>query len=96
MRLWGLFSIGAVLSNCGPCVNAVLAAQRSDGGWGQLEEMDSDAYATGQTMYILHATGFDPANAIMHRAAALLLKTQGPRRWLLAGDSALAAHPAVL
>ena len=94
-------------ANCGDCFDrrsaerlrsardAVLAAQRSDGGWGQLEEMDSDAYATGQTMYILHATGFDPADAIMQRGSPLLLKTQrNDGYWLV--TSRLAAHPAVL
>ena len=35
----------------------LLAAQRADGGWGQLPSMASDAYATGQTLVALHESG---------------------------------------
>ncbi len=31
----------------------ILDDQQEDGGWGQLEKMGSDAYATGQTLFIL-------------------------------------------
>ena len=31
----------------------IIKRQREDGGWAQLSEMESDAYATGQTLYTL-------------------------------------------
>jgi N-acyl-D-amino-acid deacylase len=34
-------------------VNRILRNQNDDGGWGQTEDMPSDAYATGQTLLIL-------------------------------------------
>src|SRR5205085_3305953 len=35
----------------------ILALQRADGGWGQRDEMASDAYATGLTLYALLESG---------------------------------------
>lgn len=47
--------------------NDLLAMQRQDGGWSQLPEMESDAYATGSVLVALHHTGqsatTDPAYA---------------------------------
>jgi hypothetical protein len=54
----------------------LLALQREDGGWGQLPTMMSDAYATGQAMYALHASGVPPSNAAYRKAAQYLLRTQ--------------------
>ena len=36
---------------------ALLAQQRPDGGWAQLPSLDSDAYATGQALVALQASG---------------------------------------
>ena len=36
---------------------ALLGAQRTDGGWAQLATLESDSYATGQSLYALHVTG---------------------------------------
>jgi len=58
----------------------VLDAQREDGGWSQLDSMDSDAYATGQALYVLLETaGSDPPEAFqkgVERGVAFLLKTR--------------------
>ena len=48
---------------------AVMKAQRPDGGWAQLDEMESDAYATGQTLYVLQATGLDATQECYERRA---------------------------
>ncbi len=56
----------------------ILKDQHADGGWSQLEEMASDAYATGQTLFILQETGagsIEAASAI-ERGVAFLLKTR--------------------
>jgi hypothetical protein len=55
----------------------LLQTQRPDGGWAQLENMDSDAYATGSALVMLHETGSLPADdPAYQRGAAFLLKTQ--------------------
>lgn len=57
-------------------VRGILAQQRSDGGWGQLRSLASDAYATGQALVALREGGglraSDPA---YRRGVAFLLST---------------------
>lgn len=55
----------------------LLALQRKDGGWGGNPNLASDAYATGQSLYALLATGMlNPSDAVARRAVRLLLGTQ--------------------
>ena len=54
----------------------LLALQREDGGWAQLATMRSDAYATGEALYALHASGMAPRDRIYQRGVAYLLRTQ--------------------
>ncbi len=57
----------------------LVAAQRPDGGWSQLDSLPTDAYATGQSLYALVETGqiktTDPAYL---KGIAFLLKNQYP------------------
>jgi hypothetical protein len=64
---------------------ALLAQQRPDGGWAQLPSLDSDAYATGQALVALHASGqLRPADRAYQQAVAFLLRTQRPDgSWLV-------------
>ena len=40
-------------------INELLALQRADGGWSQtVPELKSDAFATGQTLYVLSLAGY--------------------------------------
>jgi ankyrin repeat protein len=56
---------------------ALLAEQRSDGGWGQLPTLASDAYGTGQAMVALHEAGaLRAADAAYQRGVRYLLNTQ--------------------
>jgi lipoprotein NlpI len=83
-RLWGLHLLGGKPEDLRTAREALLKTQRPDGGWAQLDEMDSDAYATGQTLSILQTTGFDAADAIYQRGVSFLLKTQRPDgAWLV-------------
>jgi hypothetical protein len=51
--------------------------QRADGGWNQLPEMESDAYATGQALYALNtAAKMAVANAVYRKGVDYLLRTQ--------------------
>jgi hypothetical protein len=60
--------------------SVVLKAQHDDGGWGQNDEMQSDAYATGQTVFILTEVKKKSPElvAAIDRGIAYLLKTQEP------------------
>jgi N-acyl-D-amino-acid deacylase len=66
-RFWGLHLVGGKPEELRAARESILRAQRSDGGWAQLDEMDSDAYATGQTLFILQSTGFDLSEAACQR-----------------------------
>lgn len=54
----------------------ILAAQREDGGWAQNVKMESDAYATGQTLYVLSEVGVSPESDVVRAGVEFLLKTQ--------------------
>jgi hypothetical protein len=55
----------------------LLATQHEDGGWSQLKTLESDAYATGQSLYALNQSGQlktdDPA---YQKGISFLLRTQ--------------------
>jgi ankyrin repeat protein len=51
--------------------------QRADGGWNQLPDMESDAYATGQALYALNAAAKMPAgDRTYQKGVEYLLRTQ--------------------
>ncbi len=55
----------------------LLKTQRADGGWGQLDSLASDAYATGSTLYALHhAAGLKVDSPVYSAGVTFLLKTQ--------------------
>jgi hypothetical protein len=76
-RLWGLKYSAARPEAIHGAVKDLLATQRSDGGWAQIQELASDAYATGSALVALHEAGGlatdDPA---YQRGVALLLRSQ--------------------
>jgi ankyrin repeat protein/cytochrome c553 len=76
-HLMGLAWANAKSSFIADAVKALVATQRSDGGWSQLPTMGSDAYATGQALYALSATGKMPAtDPVYVKGVKYLLKTQ--------------------
>ena len=51
--------------------------QRADGGWAQLTSMASDAYATGQALVALEASGaITVTDPVYKRGVDYLMKTQ--------------------
>jgi hypothetical protein len=55
----------------------LLALQRSDGGWGQITRLASDAYATGQALVALRQSGtLAPGDAAYQRGVRFLLNSQ--------------------
>jgi hypothetical protein len=68
---------------------ALLAEQRVDGGWAQLPNLETDAYATGQAMYALSMAGMLRTSDVAYqRGTVYLLRTQRPDgSWLVKSRS---------
>ncbi|MEO7651755.1 MAG: N-acyl-D-aspartate/D-glutamate deacylase, partial [Bryobacteraceae bacterium] len=66
----------------------LIAMQRREGGWAQTPYLESDAYATGQTLYALHEAGIPASHAACRRGADYLLRTQlGDGSWRVVSRS---------
>ena len=77
MRLLGLAWSKSAGEFVRPAVAQVIARQRQDGGWAQLEGVETDAYATGMALVALHTSGqVAPADPVYQRGVAYLLRTQ--------------------
>ena len=58
-------------------VDELLALQRADGGWSQtVPEPKSDAFATGQTLYVLSLAGYTANQSEIKRGIDFLVATQ--------------------
>ncbi len=75
-RLWGLHQLEAGAEPLAQARAAVMTTQHDDGGWPARDDLPSDAYATGQTLWTLHTTGFSPAHPVYQRGMRYLLGTQ--------------------
>jgi cytochrome c553 len=54
----------------------LIAKQRPDGGWGQTDNLATDAYATGEALWALHETGTSASDSVYRRGVEFLLRTQ--------------------
>jgi hypothetical protein len=76
-RLRALRTAGADPKDVQQAVEELVRSQRKDGGWGQTDAMDSDAYATGSSLVALHeAGGLATTDPVYERGLAFLLRTQ--------------------
>jgi hypothetical protein len=67
-----------------------LGLQNKDGGWGQLKGAASDAYATGQALYLLNLAGVNSDRVELLRGVTFLVNTQKEDgSWPMTGR----AHP---
>lgn len=57
-------------------VQQLVSRQCSDGGWGQTDNLASDAYATGEALWALHESGMPASDAVYRRGVDYLLRTQ--------------------
>lgn len=57
-------------------IEAIRKSQRDDGGWAQKDDMQSDAYATGQTVYFLLDAGVPTEDDMVRRGLRFLLNNQ--------------------
>jgi len=77
MQLLGLRWSGRKSTELQSWAKQILAEQRADGGWAQLTGLESDAYATGQTLFALAETGsLSPQDAAYQKGVKYLLSTQ--------------------
>jgi hypothetical protein len=77
MQLLGLHWAGVDRQILKKMADAVLAYQRSDGGWGQRAELSSDAYGTGQALYALaEGANLSPNHPAYQNGVKFLLSTQ--------------------
>jgi hypothetical protein len=76
-RLWGLQEAGAEEKEVRAAARELIQSQHEDGGWGQTESMDGDAYATGSALVVLQqAGGLAASDPVYQRGVAFLLKGQ--------------------
>jgi hypothetical protein len=60
-------------------IDGLLALQRADGGWSQtVPNLKSDAFATGQSLYVLALAGFTAERTEIKRGIDFLVATQKP------------------
>jgi hypothetical protein len=60
-------------------IEELLALQRGDGGWSQtVPDLKSDAFATGQTLYVLSLAGLAAGRPEIQRGIDFLVATQKP------------------
>lgn len=82
-RLRALHAAGAPEAEIRGAAKTLLGSQRADGGWAQLDDMTSDAYATATALVALHqAGGLATTDAAYRKGLRLLLTTQlGDGSW---------------
>lgn len=77
-RLLALHEAAAPADALGAAVQELRKSQREDGGWAQLDGMDSDAYAAGSVLTALRTVGIPADDPAYRRGLAYLLKAQLP------------------
>ena len=75
-RLLGLAWYGKDKDATQKAMRELLAKQHPDGGWSDLETMESSAYATGKSLVALQTAGLPASDAAYRRAVKFLLNTQ--------------------
>lgn len=76
LRLLAKARAGGSAKGLAADIDPFLKRQNKDGGWGQLKDAASDAYATGQALYILSLAGVAPDRAEVRRGVSFLVSTQ--------------------
>ena len=77
MQLLGLHWAGASRAELSKLAKGLVTAQRPDGGWAQLPTLESDAYATGETLFALQTSrSLEPSDVVVERGIKFLLANQ--------------------
>ncbi len=76
-RLWALKYADVADADLQSAMAELLANQRPDGGWSQTDDLESDAYATGTALAVLHSAGEMAADSEAYqRGLKFLLSSQ--------------------
>jgi hypothetical protein len=75
-RLAGLAWGGENQEATQQAMRELLATQKPDGGWSDIDTMESSAYATGRALHALRVAGLSASNQAYERGVQYLLKTQ--------------------
>jgi hypothetical protein len=77
MQLLGLYWAGAPAKDLQASAARLVRTQKTDGGWSQLPNLGSDAWATGSALVALHdGAGMSTTDPVYQRGVAYLLRTQ--------------------
>lgn len=76
LRLLMRVTDGTASEQLAPDIEQFMQRRNDDGGWGQLPDSASDAYATGQALYVLRLADVPRDRPEMQQAAAFLVKNQ--------------------
>jgi hypothetical protein len=77
-QLLGMKWSGAERLELDRVANEVRRLQRVDGGWPQLSDLPSDAYASGIALYALARSGMASKDEVYQRGVGFLLTNQKP------------------
>ena len=93
-KIFGLIWGGGTQAAIQNTAQELLARQQSDGGWGQLSSLPSDAYATGQALVALReSSALAVNNAAYQRGIRFLLNSQFEDGSWLRPDASARARP---
>jgi hypothetical protein len=92
-KIWMALREKKTRADLQPSLDELLALQQPDGGWRQVSEMASDAYATGQTLYVLCLAGYTADQPQIKRGIDFLIANQKPDgSWPMISRSTLGAE----
>jgi hypothetical protein len=77
LRLLVAIRSGTDAASLADKIELILRQQRADGGWAQAAGLPSDAFATGQALYVLSLAGVKPDRPEVGRARGFLVASQG-------------------
>lgn len=93
-RLWGLHQLGGDTNEMESVRRVILALQGDDGGWAASEGLESEAFSTGQTLFVLCESGTAPDDPAVLNARDYLVRTQLPDgSWLVKSRLEKKAQP---
>ena len=75
-RLLGLSWAGANSEILTAVLDEIMQTQKPDGGWSQLPNMESDAWATGLALLAAHSAGLETSDPAYQHGMEFLLRTQ--------------------